>query len=196
MDSIFISLGEAENYLAIRRNQHDTLAQKLRKRLCGGLLWEELRFRISAFNNHPSKKGFISILRVVVCYCLGGKIAELLFRRHEDENDRLLTWLIPGEKQSLFHWAPSEQLESILKNGLVRGEKLSYVYMTDAPYYIAHTTYIYQKVHVLDKDTRFVLIKIDVGRLAERYKIFWLDALHEFATVSVPPDCLSFMIGT
>lgn len=25
-------------------------------------------------------------------------------------------------------------------------------------------------VHVLDKDTGFVLIKIDVGRLAERYK--------------------------
>ena len=191
MDSIFVSLGEAENYLTMLRTRRDTMIQKLRKRLYGGLMCEQLRFRIRAFGNKPNKKSFISLLRVGVCYCFGGKLAGLLFKKHEGENDRLLTHLVSGENKSLYHWAPSEQLGSILKNGLVRGEKLMYVYLTDAPHYIAHTAYIYQKVHVFARDIRFVLIKVDVNRLAEKHEIFWVDALHEFAVDSVPPDCLS-----
>ena len=191
MDSIFVSLREAENYITMLKTRRDTKIQKLRRRLYGGLMCEQLRFRIRAFGNKPNKKSFISILRIFVCYCFGCKFSGLLFKKHEDENDRLLTRLVPGENQSLYHWAPSEQLGAILKNGLVRGEMMRYVYLTDAPHYIVHTNYFYQKVHVFARDTRFVLFKVDVNRLAEKHEIFWIDELHEFAVDSVPPDCLS-----
>lgn len=195
MDSIFISLGEAENCLTILKSHRATKREKLQKRIRGGLMYEELRFRVCAFRNNPGKRCFRSMLRTLTCYCFGGKVADLLFHPEDnkDETTRMLTRFTLVEIQTLFHWTASQDVDAILKNGLIPGKKLKYVYMTDDPEYIARTTYIYHKVHILQEDTAFVLIKIDARKLACGHQIFWVNALHEFAVDAVPPDCLSLM---
>lgn len=143
MKSFCITQWEAERYYQKRKKYRATLRDKLRKRLPGVFLCEELRFGVRAFRQERTERCLAGILKLLLCYCLGGKIADLLFAKNRDESERMLAHFTPENNQRLFHWPPSEKLERIWENGLIPGGGCDYVYLTDDPDYLAGTAYFY-----------------------------------------------------
>lgn len=190
MKSFCVTQWEAERYYQKRKKYRATLRDKLRKRLPGVFLCEELRFGVRAFRQERTERCLAGILKLLLCYCLGGKIADLLFAKNRDESERMLAHFTPENNQRLFHWTPSEKLERIWENGLIPGGGCDYVYLTDDPDYLAGTAYFYWKVRRAGRDTKFVLLEIDACSLAKEHEIFWVDTLHEFGVDKVPKECL------
>ena len=68
---------------------------------------------------------------------------------------------------------------------------MKYVYMTDDAEYIARSGYFFFRVDQDKQDTDFVLLKIDAFGLAGKYKVFCVDAPHEYAVREVPPQYIT-----
>lgn len=164
---------------------------KLKSRLPGGIMYEDLRYEWQRFWNCMNEKSFKVLIRQILYYCFGSGITNRLFVRGKDENKRMISTFVPNHKQILFHWTSQEKLDSIMQSGLRPGKNMKYVYMTDDAEYIARSGYFFFRVDQDKQDTDFVLLKIDAFGLAGKYKVFCVDAPHEYAVREVPPQYIT-----
>ena len=160
---------------------------KLKSRLPGGKMYEDLRYEWHWLRKSMNWKCFKELVRQVSCYCFGSRITEFFGGKTKDERKRMISSFVSFHKQTLFHWTSQEKVESILDKGLHPGKDSKYVYMTDDAEYIARSGYFFFKVDQDKRDMHFVLLKIDAFGLAEKYKVFCVDAPHEYAVREVPP---------
>lgn len=164
---------------------------KLKSRLPGGKIYEDLRYEWRRFWKNMNWKCFKVLIRQILYYCFGGRIINSFLMSGKDENKRMISSYEPFYKQKLFHWTSQEKLKSIMKSGLRPGKNMKYVYMTDDAEYIARSGYFFFRVDQDKQDTDFVLLKIDAFGLAGKYKVFCVDAPHEYAVREVPPQYIT-----
>lgn len=160
---------------------------KLKSRLPGGKMYEDLRYEWHWLRNNMNWKCFKVLVRQISCYCFGSRITDFFCGKIKDERKRMISLLEPSHKQALFHWTSKDRVKSIMENGLRPGKDSRYVYLTDDADYIARSGYFFFKVDKDKRDMHFVLLKIDALGLTEQHNVFCVDAPHEYAVREVPP---------
>lgn len=190
MKSIYLSYKKTKRINNQMRRSLFTL-HKLESRLPGGIVYENLVYEWHRFMRGMNQRLFLVLLRQAVCYCFGSRITSIFFERDKDEKKRMISRFIPGCGQVLFHWTSQENLDSIKKNGIRPGKEMKYVYMTDDAKYIVRGGYFLFRVDKDKRDAEFVLLKIDALGLAKEFKIFCVDAPHEYAVREVPPQYIT-----
>lgn len=142
------------------------------------------------FRKHPCVHNCKAILYAVSNYFLGSRITNLFGKQSED--NRIERVFYPMKEQVFFHWAPINRLDLIKTYGLCPGRNLNYVYLTDEPYYIAKTGYLYWRAYQEQADMKFVCVRVDGNQLLKCVKIYQLDDPHEFVVKYVPRECIRY----
>lgn len=184
-NSIYESYEQARRFN--EQMKHSMLSvDKLKSRLPGGKVYEYLNYEWHCFCENTNWKCFKALVRYALYFCLGDRITRVFGGMRKDERERMISTFSPNHEQILFHWTSQEKVQSILDNGLCSGQNRKYVYMTDDAEYIARNGYFFYKVDRDKRDIHFVLLQIDAYELSKKYKIFCVDALHEYAVTVVP----------
>lgn len=187
---VYVSYKEAKAFR--EQMTHSVINRyKLKSRCPGGQLYENVRYEWYRFGKNMNWKWFKVLIRQVACYCLGSRITEILSGTSGDEGERMISRFTPDDTLELFHWTSQENVDSIMNKGLQSGTDTKYVYLTDDAEYIARSGYFFYKVDQEKRDMRFVLLKIDALQLSEKYKVFCVDAPHEYAVSEVPAEYIT-----
>lgn len=184
-----VSLEYAEKYS--EANIFFRAANRLRSRKKNGTLYKCLAFKFGLWREHRDAKSLQSFLYTLLCYCAGGSAVRRFLGVDPTEKVCLGGAYAPKEGQILYHWTTAERLGSVRKNGLLPVGKLDFVYMTDAPEYIA-PDYFSGKVRESGTDMDFVLVGINAFALSREHELSCVLKDHEFATREVPPEFLIF----
>ncbi|MBQ2592755.1 MAG: hypothetical protein II567_05695 [Candidatus Riflebacteria bacterium] len=186
MDEVFIQYKKAKIELIFRK-----IYNFIAERIKGGSLFEQIKFHAYECYQNKELCSLKKLFRSMFIYCFSGAVARKLFGKSiTDDILKLSEITLTETNKILFHWAPKEKLNNILKEGLLPGKSHDYVYITDDSEFIKNHGYLYYKtLNYNKKEMTFVKIAINTSKLAEKHMIFKTIRSHEYIVEKVPPDC-------
>ncbi len=186
MDEVYIQYKRAKLELFFRK-----IYNFIANRINGGLLIEQIK--VQAYECYQNKElcSLKKLFRSVFVYCFSGAVARKLFGKNIGDDKLVLSEISLTETNKiLFHWAPKEKINIILKEGLLPSKNHGCVFITDNPEYLKNHGYLYHKtINYRKKEMVFVKIAIDAKKLMEIHKVYKINRLHEYIVEKIPPDC-------
>jgi hypothetical protein len=157
-----------------------------------GLYRRSLRLAVNGFRRKPTRVN----LKIIGVHLFRLLLGDRLMNAVLSDRSIVVTdvYRIAGnaDRELLYHFTPTDCVESILKSGLEPRDR--YVYLTDDPAY-SERAFLEWKTERLRGSTSFALLQIDARQLMEKQAVFCTDREHEFVTgkidarfVSVVPD--------